>query len=79
MSEGTEDLEVGKIYTGKVVSISSLGAFVEIVPGRDGFVQLSELADHPITKVEDVADIGDELTVKVIDVDEGGRISLSRL
>jgi polyribonucleotide nucleotidyltransferase len=79
MSHGTEDVEVGRIYRGKVVRIMKSGAFVEIVPGRDGFVHISQLADHLVTKVEDVADVGDALTVKVIEIDQEGRINLSRI
>ncbi|MBM4452677.1 MAG: S1 RNA-binding domain-containing protein, partial [Chloroflexi bacterium] len=54
------------------------GAFVEILPGKEGLVHISELADHRVAKVEDVAKVGDELTVKVVEIDHMGRINLSR-
>jgi len=72
------DVEVGAIYTGKVVRIMSFGAFVEILPGKDGMVHISELADHRVEKVEDEVKIGDEVTVKVTEIDSQGRVNLSR-
>ncbi len=74
----TEDVEVGKIYTGTVVRVEPYGAFVNILPGVDGMVHISQLADYRVDKVEDIANIGDELTAMVIDVDPGGRVRLSR-
>jgi polyribonucleotide nucleotidyltransferase len=79
MIEGlTKDAEVGQIYTGKVVKILDFGAFVEILPGKDGMVHISELADYRVPSVEDVVSLGEEITVIVKDVDSNGRISLSR-
>lgn len=74
----TRDVEVGAVYTGKVTRISSFGAFVEILPGKEGLVRISELADHRVGKVEDVVKVGDEVMVKVIEIDNLGRINLSR-
>ena len=74
----TKEAEVGGIYTGKVTRLSTFGAFVEILPGKDGLVHISEFADYHVAKVEDVAKIGDEITVKVIGIDNMGRINLSR-
>ena len=74
----TEDIEVGKIYTGTVVRVEPYGAFVNILPGVDGMVHISQLADYRVDKVEDIANLGDELTAMVIDVDPGGKVRLSR-
>lgn len=74
----TKEAEIGQIYTGKVVKILDFGAFVEILPGKDGMVHISELANYRVPSVEDVVSLGDEITVIVKDVDPGGRISLSR-
>lgn len=74
----TKDPEVGEIYTGKVTSITGFGAFVEILPERDGLVHISELADHRVAQVEDVVKVGDEVTVMVIGIDPQGKIKLSR-
>jgi len=74
----TRDVEVGVIYTGKVMRIMNFGAFVEILPGKEGLVHISELADYRVASVEDVVKVGDEITVKVIDIDHLGRINLSR-
>ena len=73
-----EEAEVGRIYLGKVVRIMAFGAFVEILPGKDGLVHISELEEKRVNKVEDVVKEGDEVLVKVINVDEQGRIKLSR-
>lgn len=70
--------EVGEIYTGKVVRIMQFGAFVEILPGKDGLIHISKLDKKRVEKVEDVVNIGDEVTVKVIEIDKQGRINLSR-
>jgi polyribonucleotide nucleotidyltransferase len=74
-------IERGEIYTGKVVSIQPYGAFVELFPGRDGLVHISELSEDPairVARVEDVVNLGDEITVMVIDVAPNGKVSLSR-
>ncbi|MBQ1861652.1 MAG: polyribonucleotide nucleotidyltransferase [Clostridia bacterium] len=73
-----KDIEVGEVYTGKVVRIMNFGAFVELAPGKDGMVHISKLADHRVEKVEDVVKIGDELEVKVTEIDAQGRINLIR-
>ncbi|HEZ7985463.1 MAG TPA: polyribonucleotide nucleotidyltransferase [Ruminococcus sp.] len=72
------DPEVGAIYMGKVVRIMDFGAFVEIAPGKDGLVHISKLDKQRVEKVEDVVSIGDEIAVKVIEIDRQGRINLSR-
>jgi polyribonucleotide nucleotidyltransferase len=74
----TQEVEVGTIYTGKVTRIQNFGAFVEVLPGKEGLVHISELADHHVGKVEDVVKIGDEIMVKVTEIDRLGRINLSR-
>ena len=74
----TEDVEVGKLYHAKVKRIMNFGAFCEILPGKEGLVHVSELSDKYVNKVEDVVKIGDEFQVKVIEIDEQGRINLSR-
>ena len=73
-----KDIEVGEVYTGKVVRIMNFGAFVELAPGKDGMIHISKLADHRVEKVEDVVKIGDELEVKVNEIDAQGRINLIR-
>ena len=70
--------EIGAIYKGKVVRIMNFGAFVEIAPGKDGMVHISKLENHRVEKVEDVVSIGDEIIVKVMEIDQQGRINLSR-
>lgn len=72
-----DPIEVGKIYEGKVVRIMNFGAFVELAPNKDGLIHISKLADHRVEKVEDVVNIGDEVKVKVLDIDRMGKISLS--
>jgi len=74
----TKEAEVGGIYTGKVTRILNFGAMVEILPGKDGLVHISELADYRVGSVEDIVTVGDEITVKVIEIDNLGRINLSR-
>ena len=74
----TEEPEVGKIYTGRVVSVQNFGAFVEILPGCDGLCHVSELDVKYVKKVTDVCNLGDEVRVKVIGIDDQGRIKLSR-
>jgi len=73
-----EDVKVGKIYTGRVTSIKDFGAFIEVVPGQDGLCHISELSNEYIRSVSDVCKIGDTLKVKVISIDEQGRVKLSR-
>ena len=74
----TKEIKVGEIYTGKVVKIAPFGAFVQLLPGKDGMVHISELADYRVPTVEDVVHEGEEITVIVIDVDPTGRVKLSR-
>jgi polyribonucleotide nucleotidyltransferase len=74
----TAEAEVGKIYRGKVVTIKEFGAFVEFLPGRDGLVHISELANFRVKKTEDIVKVGDEIQVKCLGVDEKGRVRLSR-
>lgn len=73
-----EEVEVGKTYVGKVTRIMNFGAFVQILPGKEGLVHISQLAPHRVAKVTDVVSEGEEVTVKVIGVDEQGRVNLSR-
>ncbi|MCP4633387.1 MAG: polyribonucleotide nucleotidyltransferase [candidate division Zixibacteria bacterium] len=73
-----EEPEIGKIYMGEVRGITSFGAFVEIIPGTDGLVHISELENYRVAKVEDVCKIGDKFSVKVINIDSDGRIKLSK-
>ena len=75
----TQDIKVGTIYVGKVVRIMNFGAFVEILPEKDGLLHISQLANHRVDKVEDVVNIGDEVMVKVIEIDERGRVNLTRI
>ena len=74
----TATVEVGKIYEGRVTSIKDFGAFIEILPGRDGLCHISELADGYVTSVSDVCKVGDKVQVKVIAIDDQDRIKLSR-
>jgi polyribonucleotide nucleotidyltransferase len=74
----TEEAEIGKIYTGKVVRIADFGAFVEILPDVDGLVPISQLADYRVPSVEDVVQLGDEIMVMVTNIDSAGKIRLSR-
>ncbi len=74
----TETAELGRIYTGKVVRTTDFGAFVEILPGTDGMVHISQLDSERVNSVEDIAQVGDELTVMVTDIDHSGKIRLSR-
>ncbi|HWI64781.1 MAG TPA: polyribonucleotide nucleotidyltransferase [Symbiobacteriaceae bacterium] len=79
MIEGlTKDPEPGMIYAGKVTRLMNFGAFVEIMPGKEGLVHISQLAEERVNKVEDVVNVGDEITVKVTEIDKLGRINLSR-
>jgi polyribonucleotide nucleotidyltransferase len=72
------EIKVGTVYTGKVVSVKDFGAFIELAPGTDGMCHISELADGYVKNVTDVVKVGDTITVKVINVDDQGRIKLSR-
>ncbi|HEX6200732.1 MAG TPA: polyribonucleotide nucleotidyltransferase [Thermoanaerobaculia bacterium] len=74
----TETPEVGKVYTGPVRRVEAYGAFVEIMPGTDGLVHISELAPYRVRETTDIAKEGDEMTVKVINIDEQGKVRLSR-
>jgi polyribonucleotide nucleotidyltransferase len=73
-----KDVEVGASYLGTVKRIMNFGAFVEILPGKEGLVHISQLAHQRVKRVEDVVNIGDEIMVKVIEIDRQGRINLSR-
>jgi polyribonucleotide nucleotidyltransferase len=74
----TGDVEVGQIYTGTVSRLVDFGCFVEILPGKDGLVRTSQLADYPVARPDDIVSVGDEITVMIIEVDAQGRINLSR-
>jgi len=74
----TKDPQVGEIYDGTVRSTTDFGAFVEFLPGRDGLVHISELEHHRVGKVEDVVKVGDPCKVKVIGIDDNGKVRLSR-
>jgi polyribonucleotide nucleotidyltransferase len=74
----TREVEAGEIYTGKVTRIMPFGAFVEILPGKEGLVHISELANYRVPTVEDVVNIGDEVQVLVTEIDRQGRVNLSR-
>ncbi len=74
-----KDVEVGEEYHGRVVSIQPFGAFVELMPGKDGLLHISRVAQGRVGKVEDVLNVGDEVHVKVIDIDDRGKVSLDRL
>jgi len=78
ISEILQEAEVGKLYMGKVVKIMDFGAFVEIFPGTDGLVHISQLAKDRVNKVTDVLNEGDEVLVKVLEVNNDGKIRLSR-
>ena len=74
----TKEVEVGGVYMGKVVRITDFGAFVEVLPGKDGLVHISQLALERVKKVEDVVKVGDEIMVKCVEIDKQGRVNLSR-
>lgn len=74
----TAEAEIGKIYQGTVTGVKDFGAFVEILPGKDGLVHISELADFRVKSVEDICKLGDKMWVKCLDVDSNGKIRLSR-
>ena len=75
----TMELEVGKVYTGTVVRIMNFGAFVEVAPGKDGMIHISKRAKERVEKVEDVVSIGDTVAVKVIEIDDQGRVNMMRI
>ncbi len=74
----TKEVEVGQEYLGRVTRVTNMGAFVEILPGKEGLVRTSELAEYRVARPEDVVSVGDEIMVKVIEIDPQGRINLSR-
>jgi polyribonucleotide nucleotidyltransferase len=74
----TREVEQGEIYTGKVTRLFNFGAMVEILPGKEGLIHISELANYHVPRVEDVVKVGDEVMVKVVGIDNSGRINLSR-
>ena len=74
----TEEAEIGKIYRGTVKKVVDFGAFVEIMPGTEGLVHISQLAKERVNKVTDVLNEGDEVMVKVLEIDKQGKIRLSR-
>jgi len=74
----TAEAEVGKIYKGKITRIMGIGVFVEIMPGKEGLIRMSQLANTFVEKAEDVVKEGEEIEVKVLEVDQQGRINLSR-
>jgi polyribonucleotide nucleotidyltransferase len=74
----TTDVEVGATYMGKVTRLMNFGAFVEVLPGKEGLVHISQLARERVAKVEDVVNVGDEIMVKVVEIDKQGRVNLSR-
>jgi polyribonucleotide nucleotidyltransferase len=74
----TKEVEVGQVYTGTVQRLTNFGAFVEILPGKDGLVRVEDLSDTPVSRPEEVVNLGDEVTVMVIEVDSMGRVNLSR-
>jgi len=74
----TASVEVGRIYDGRVMSVKDFGAFIEILPGKDGLCHISELADGYVNSVSEVCNVGDEMQVKVIAIDDQDRVKLSR-
>lgn len=74
----TKDAEVGQTYEGKVTKIMNFGAFIEILPGKEGLLHISKMADHRVEKVEDVMNVGDEVKVRVYEIDKQNRINLER-
>jgi polyribonucleotide nucleotidyltransferase len=74
----TGEIEVGKLYRGKVVTVKEFGCFVEVFPGKDGLVHISELANFRVKQTEDIVKVGDEIWVKCVGIDDKGRVKLSR-
>jgi polyribonucleotide nucleotidyltransferase len=78
MIEGlTKEPEVGEVYEGKITRIMSIGAFVEYLPGKEGLVRVSEISNERVNNIEDAVKIGDQVKVKVAEVDRQGRVNLS--
>jgi len=77
IKELTADVEVGQIYTGKVVKIMDFGAFVSLIPGKDGFLHISQIANERVENISDYIQEGQEITVKAIELDKQGRIRVS--
>jgi len=75
----TKDVEIGETYKGRVVSIQPFGAFIELIPGKDGLLHISRVAKGRVEKVEDVLNVGDEIEVVVLDIDDRGKVSLDSL
>ena len=73
-----KEVEVGEVYTGKVTRLMNFGAFIEILPGKEGLLHISKMAKHRVEKVEDEMNVGDTVTVKVTEIDSQNRINLSR-
>jgi polyribonucleotide nucleotidyltransferase len=73
-----EDVEIGKIYRGRVTSVKDFGAFVEVLPGQEGLVHISELSEGYVENINDYVKLGDIMDVKVIDIDNQNRIKLSK-
>ena len=71
------EVEVGEVYTGRVTRLMKFGAFVEVLPGKEGLCHISQLANHRVEKVEDAVQVGDQFQVKVVEIDDKGRINLS--
>ena len=78
IQEITAEPEIGQVYQGIVKTVKEFGAFVEILPGQEGLLHISEMADYRVKNVEEICSEGDTVTVKVIDIDDRGRIRLSR-
>ncbi len=78
IKELTREVQVGEIYLGKVKRLMNFGAFVEVLPGKEGLVHISRLADHHVKKVEDIISVGDQIWVKVTEIDDRDRVNLSR-
>ena len=74
----TKEIEIGEMYQGRVVTIKEFGAFVEVLPGKDGLCHITELADFRVNLIEDVVKIGDVIWVKCIGIDDKGRVKLCR-
>ena len=74
----TKDVEVGEVYEGTVTRIMNFGAFIEILPGKEGLLHISKMAKHRVEKVEDIMNVGDTVEVKVSEIDSQNRINLLR-
>jgi polyribonucleotide nucleotidyltransferase len=74
----TKEIKLGEVYLGTVTRLMNFGAFVAVLPGKEGLVHISQLAPNRVEKVEDVVKIGDEIMVKVVEIDSQGRVNLSR-